>query len=90
MTLFADFIGNALFSIFAGPLIMLLIAAAILIPIQIWRMKMAMNDPERFQRLRAWEEEETARQKKILGDVANVGMKGIGLGKSVLGRFMKK
>jgi hypothetical protein len=35
-----------------------------------WRMKTAMNDPERYRRFREWEEGETARQKKIFVDAA--------------------
>ena len=49
----------------------------------IWRAHMAMNHPEKYRRFREWEEEETARQKKILGDIAGTGTR-------IAGKFLKK
>lgn len=49
----------------------------------IWRAHMAMNHPEKYRRFRDWEEEETARQKKILGDAAAAGAK-------IASKFLKR
>jgi hypothetical protein len=66
---------EAIMRVMAGPLILSIIALLIAIPIGIWRMKMALNDPEKYRRLRAWEEEERERHKKAMAEAAATGVK---------------
>lgn len=66
---------EAIMRVMAGPLILSIIALLIAIPIGIWRMRMALNDPERYRRLRKWEEEERERHKKAMAEAGAAGLK---------------
>jgi hypothetical protein len=55
-----------------------------------WRMKTAMNDPERYRRFREWEEGETGRQKKIFMDAAKFAAPAAKLGANVLIKAITK
>ncbi|MFZ1934986.1 MAG: hypothetical protein WCB27_05825 [Thermoguttaceae bacterium] len=43
------------------------------LPFILWRMNLAINHPEKYERLRGWENEETERQKKIVTNIASAG-----------------
>ncbi len=51
-----------------------LITGIICLPFILWRMNLAINHPEKYERLKGWEDEETARQKKIAQKVASAGL----------------
>lgn len=66
---------EAILRILAGPLVMSAIGLLILIPLAIRRRNMAINDPEKYRRLRAWEDEESERRKRAMLNAASAGVK---------------
>ena len=54
--------------------LVLMIPGLVCLPFILWRMNLAMNHPEKYERLKGWEDEETARQKKIAQKVASAGL----------------
>ncbi len=66
---------EAIMRLMAVPLILSGIGLLIAVPVAIWRRNMAMNDPEKYRRMVAWEEEERERHKKALAEAASVGLK---------------
>ncbi|MBS0207740.1 MAG: hypothetical protein JSS27_02190 [Planctomycetes bacterium] len=77
---------EAILRILAGPLIISAIALLITIPVAIRRRNMAINDPEKYRRMVAYEEEERERHKKRMADAAATGATAA----RVIAKFLKK
>ena len=51
----------------------LMLPGLVCLPFVLWRMNLAINHPEKYERLKEWENQETNRQKKIVKNIASVG-----------------
>lgn len=77
---------EAIMRLLAGPLIISAIALLITIPVAIRRRNMAINDPEKYRRMVAYEEEERERHKKRMAEAAATGATAA----RVIAKFLKK
>ncbi len=66
---------EAIMRVMAGPLILSIIAILIAVPMAIRRRNTAINDPEKFARILAYEKEERERAEKRVAEAAATGVK---------------